>query len=304
MSMAFKSDPSDAVKSSLAFKQSLDRTKSIQGAIGVKKKRLQLQKSHKALQDDNLAAWAEANKRKRIISGPLSRLKKCSETIKKVQNAIPQVDDAVGSSGVAVEREKKRRKKTTITISTQELVSMHKNISRMLASVDEAINGVAPIAMALQKCYEKQKDIEERLKTITAQGAELDKALMKGCQSVFNNEPNWLYANEDFIKQILPASMHQQTSWVKNKREEKKKSATGTKRKGTMHGNTAGNASSKKPTGKVEINAKRLANKERQDMPDSIVRHTPVAAADPYSYTGLAGSMTHQNKNKAYIKRT
>ena len=298
--MAFKSNPADAVKSSIAFQQSLGRAKSIQGALNVKKKRQTLKASNKALIDDNLEAWTQVNKRKRIIATPMSRLKKCASSVKRAQNSLPKpYDDGDGDGGSKRKNNKKRK------IDNGKLKSIHDNLNKMQLAVEETIKGVAPIAMELKKCYEKQKLIEERMEELTRQGSELDRALMRACQSVFNNEPSWLYANEDFVNQIIPSSMYHQRNWVKNKREEKKRNASGSQGPGnTMKGNTAGNLRSKKPSGKMEINAKKLANKERQDMPDTISEHIPIAVSDPDSYSGLVGSMRHQKKNKGYIKRT
>lgn len=303
-SWTFKNNPADKMKSMLAFQQSLQRTKSIQGAINVKRKRQALQASSKALVNDNLEAWSQVNKRKRIISTPMSRLLKCEKAINRVKNSLPAVRDGTPAQK-DTEKEKGNKKKGSApkkyTISADKLTMLHKNIEKMQMSIQEAIGGVTPIAMDLKKCQEKQKVIEEKMVEMTRQGNDLDRALMRACQSIFNNEPSWMYANEDFINQIIPSSMYHQRTWTKNKREEKKKNASGLHTPGnTMKGNTAGNLKSKKPSGKVEINAKKLASKERQDMPDSISEHTPICVADPDSFSGLMGAMMHQKRTKGY----
>lgn len=300
-SSAFRNNPADKMKSMLAFQQSLQRTKSIQGAINVKRKRQALQTSSKALLNDNLDAWTQVNKRKRIISTPMSRLLKCEKTIARVKNTLPIVTFESENENPKGQNPKTNNKRHSI--SSDKLVMLHKNIEKMQYSIKEAIRGVSPIAMDLKKCQEKQKIIEEKMVEMTRQGNDLDRALMRACQSIFNNEPSWLYANEDFINQIIPSSMYHQKTWMKNKREEKKKNASGVHTPtNTIKGNTAGNLKSKKPSGKVEVNAKRLASKERQDMPDSISEHTPICIADPDSYSGLMGAMTHQKRTKGYNK--
>ena len=114
---------------------------------------------------------------------------------------------------------------------------------------------------------------------------------MRGCQEIFNSDQVWLYANGDFANEIFPTSMYHQRAWTTNKRIRKQREAAGVSTGGDVsaRGHTSGNAPSTKPIGKSQTNAKRSANKERQDMGDSMVDHVPVCVADPTSYAGLAG---------------
>jgi hypothetical protein len=73
-----------------------------------------------------------------------------------------------------------------------------------------------------------------------------------------------------------------------NKRASKQREASESSSH-SSRGIASGNAPTSKPMGKSQTNAKRSANRERQDMGDSMVDHVPVCVADPTSYAGLAG---------------
>jgi len=174
-------------------------------------------------------------------------------------------------------------------------LSVVQSVNEALDQLTEALNdlkdGIGPMAMAMKQCTLKQQDLETRMEQTTMRGNDLNRALMKGCQEIFNSDQVWLYANSDFANEILPTSMYHLRTWTINKRIRKLREAAGVSTGGdsSVRGNTSGNAPSTKPIGKSQTNAKRSANKERQDMGNSMVDHVPVCVADPTSYMGLAG---------------
>lgn len=275
----------------LAYQRDLTRVKSVAGALKVKKKRKRINQEQKALEEQNYTAWLAVNRRKRIIARPMSKANKAGVILRRCHRTLQPF----------VAHIKEKRLSFDSDASVDIPVKIIQTISQTLVDLSDALDavtkGIGPMAMAMKKCELKQQDIEERLIQVSTRSHDLNRALMKACQEIFNSEQMWLYANNDFANEILPTSMYHLKTWESNKRARKQREAAGIGTSGDSSGRglTAGNAPSSKPSGKSQTNAKRSANKERQDMGESMVDHVPVCVADPTSYAGLAGVMANDD---------
>jgi hypothetical protein len=263
-----------------AYRQALTRAKTVAGALKIKKKRKRINQEEKALREENFETWFEINRRKRVIARPMSKVNKAGVALRKCRRTVDALTSSLDDDNDNAVKEISLPVETLKTISVR-LVGLEK-------ALEDVRQGIGPMAMEMKQCSLKQQDIEERLVRVSTRGHDLNRALTKACQEIFNSDQVWLYANEDFSNEILPTSMYHLRTWMVNKRASKQREASESSSH-SSRGIASGNAPTSKPMGKSQTNAKRSANRERQDMGDSMVDHVPVCVADPTSYAGLAG---------------
>jgi len=286
----------DEIKSDMAYQHSLENAKSVHSMIEVKRKRKRLYTLQKAISENENETWEKFVKRKKEISQPIAKIKEFKKQLKK-------------------------------TVDSNNCFTQEKN--QLLDSLQQLEELLTPLMVEMQKYSMMHKTFQEFFDNTMEENMELDRLFLKSCQSIFNRDHVPLYADETFLKEIMPSSIYHQRTLIKNKNNAKKRSVNTPKRQyvtmknkakmgipvhymeetlslaqknRTLMGNTAGNTPSAKPQNKIEANAKKLASKERQDLPCSIVEHTPVFVADPDSFSGLAG-FVRINHSKASLNK-
>lgn len=299
--------PHDQVRSDISYQHSLGRAKSVQGMLNVKKKRKKLYAVQNAITQNDKETWERVSKKRREIATPLKNI----ENIKNTISALLQ-----GNSIESLPSSHKRNLKSKLNIIVKQVDRLSASLSPLLMNVENYKN-----------IHEKYQQLYENT---MKQNVELDRMLVKSCQSIFNGEQTPLYADETFLKEIIPSSIYHQRAWIQGKKEVKKKTVKTPKRMSssmknkidhgvpaeyleetmelartnrTLIGNTAGNMKSTKPQNKVDLCAKKVASKERQDVPCSMVDHTPIFVADPDSFSGLAGSIRTVHNKATFNKK-
>lgn len=274
----------------LAYRQALGKARSIAGVLNVKRKRKRLIEEQTALRDENFDLWFGINRRKRIIATPMSAIKKTMVVLRRARKTVN------GCKAAAIEQQQQQHDSSseeeeeegTMTIPVKIVTKMLTALESIEQSLNKMKEGIGPMAMAMKQCTIKQQEIESRVNEIASRNNQLNRALVRASQEIFNTDQIWLYANGDYASEILPTSMYQLKTWHRNKRARKQREASAAS-SSSARGNTSGNVASNKPLGKSQTIAKRFANRERQDMGNSMVDHVPVCVADPTSYAGLAG---------------
>jgi ribosomal protein S8 len=272
-----------------AYQQSLARSRSLASALKVRKQRKRLIREMDAFKDDNKQAWEDLNKRKRIIAGPVSRIRDSCAKIKKCHQYLSGMSPTEGTSSTTKE----------------EMATLSEQLKAISDSLKDLGENIAPVCMELAQCKAKQLALSKQVDECVTRSHGLDRAMVRACQGVINRDPMFLYIIDDYPPEILPSSMYHHRKVLISAHKSKQAAAAaapttseaataaekGTFAKSLIRGHASGNAPSARPIGKSQTNAKKAANRARQDVTGSMVRHVPVCVVDPSSYTGLAGVM-------------